>query len=201
MQKISIKIRERIASADDGAQIICGNSDYAVEFDFDDEWLSYKFKTARFVTDSGGFTDVQFEGDTCAVPILSNTRVLLVGVFAGDVRTTTAAMIRAIPCITDPNGIPAAPAPDVYAQLMENFNRLASPSIGNNGNWFVGGIDTGHPSRGEKGDTGAAGADGKDGKDGKTPVAGADYFTEADKTAIVSAVLAAIPNGDEVAYG
>lgn len=39
------------------------------------------------------------------------------------------------------------------------------------------------------------------GAPGKTPVKGTDYFTEADKTEIVNAVLAALPDGDEVAYG
>ena len=34
---------------------------------------------------------------------------------------------------------------------------------------------------------------GKDGQDGKTPVKGTDYFTEADKAEIVSAVIAALP--------
>lgn len=195
MDNISITIRKRIATADEGACIICGNNDYAVEFDFDDEWESYRFKTARFITDNGSLADVQFDGSVVKVPILRNARAVLVGVFAGDLRTTTAAMIRTLPCITDSGGIPAAPPPDIYAQIMEHFNRLAVPSIGSNGNWFIGGVDTGLPSRGAKGDTGAAGSD------GKTPVKGTDYFTEADKSAMIAAVLTAMPNGDEVAYG
>lgn len=35
---------------------------------------------------------------------------------------------------------------------------------------------------------------------GDTPVKGEDYFTEDDKTELVNAVLAALPNGDEVSY-
>ena len=35
--------------------------------------------------------------------------------------------------------------------------------------------------------------DGKDGASGKTPVKGTDYYTEADKTEMVNAVLAALP--------
>ena len=47
------------------------------------------------------------------------------------------------------------------------------------------------------GEKGAAGADGKD---GKTPVKGVDYFTEADKAEMVSAVISALPvyNGEVV---
>lgn len=58
--------------------------------------------------------------------------------------------------------------------------------------------------QGEKGADGAPGAPGKDGNpgaDGKTPVKYVDYFTEADKTEMVSAVIAALPkyNGEVVA--
>ena len=41
-----------------------------------------------------------------------------------------------------------------------------TPTIGANGNWYLGDIDTQKPSRGEKGDPGAKGADGASGKDG-----------------------------------
>lgn len=38
------------------------------------------------------------------------------------------------------------------------------------------------------------------GQDGYTPIRGTDYWTEADQTAIVADVLAALPNGDGVSY-
>lgn len=44
----------------------------------------------------------------------------------------------------------------------------ATPKIGDNGNWYINGEDTGIPARGKDG---ADGADGKDGKDGKDAVA------------------------------
>lgn len=128
MHYINITVREKSARADDRARIVCGNSDYSVRFDFDEEWEAYDLKTARFITEGGFFTDVQFTGSDCAVPVLTGTRTLLVGVFAGDVRTTTPAYIPAIPCITDNGGIPAAPPPDVYAQLMNRFAALEAPA-------------------------------------------------------------------------
>ena len=51
--------------------------------------------------------------------------------------------------------------------------------------------------QGPKGDTGPQGPAGAD---GYTPVKGTDYFTESDKIELVNAVLAALPNGNEVAY-
>lgn len=68
-----------------------------------------------------------------------------------------------------------------------------TPTIGTNGNWYLGTTDTGKPSRGEKGDKGADGTNGKDGINGKTPVKGTDYWMEADKAEIVADTLAALP--------
>ena len=65
-----------------------------------------------------------------------------------------------------------------------------TPTIGDNGNWFLGATDTGKPSRGA---TGPQGPKGETGADGKTPVKGADYFTAEDKAELVSDVLAALP--------
>lgn len=55
-----------------------------------------------------------------------------------------------------------------------------TPTIGENGNWYLGDTDTGKPSRGEAG------------ADGHTPVRGADYWTAEDQQAIVDDVLAAL---------
>ena len=55
-----------------------------------------------------------------------------------------------------------------------------TPTIGQNGNWYLGDTDTGKPSRGEKGDKGDTGNDGINGQDGYTPQKGIDYFTSED---------------------
>lgn len=55
-----------------------------------------------------------------------------------------------------------------------------TPHIGDNGNWYLGYVDTGNPSRGE---TGPA---------GHTPVRGTDYWTAADQNAIVSQAVTKI---------
>lgn len=127
MNYINVTVREKIARADGRARIVCGNSDYAIHFAFDKEWAEHDLKTARFVYEDGTYTDVQFEGEVCNIPILANTRTLQVGVYAGNLRTTTAALIHALPCVTDPDGTPADPAPDVYNQLMERFNTMEAP--------------------------------------------------------------------------
>lgn len=55
-------------------------------------------------------------------------------------------------------------------------------------------------AKGDKGDIGTTGAQGEKGADGYTPVKGVDYYTEADKTEMVNAVIAALPVGEGVAY-
>lgn len=47
--------------------------------------------------------------------------------------------------------------------------------------------------KGDKGDKGEAGENGKDGADGYTPVKGKDYFTDADKSEMVSSVISQLP--------
>ena len=54
--------------------------------------------------------------------------------------------------------------------------------------------------RGNTGATGSTGPQGPAGADGYTPQRGVDYWTTADQQAIVYAVLAALPDGDEVSY-
>lgn len=78
-----------------------------------------------------------------------------------------------------------------------------TPHIGDNGHWYLGSTDTGKPSRGATGAPGKDGAKGDPGTPGAaghTPVKGTDYWTAADKQEIVTDVLAALPDGTEVAY-
>ena len=63
----------------------------------------------------------------------------------------------------------------------------ATPTIGENGNWFINGVDTGKPSRGEAGSKGEDGQPGKDGSPGIDGKDGAtDYNDLSNKPAIPS---------------
>ena len=77
-----------------------------------------------------------------------------------------------------------------------NWNSIAAikGDKGDKGEQGIQGIqgETGAPGpKGDKGDTGA---------DGHTPIKGTDYFTEADKQELVTAVIAALPSTEEVSY-
>lgn len=114
--------------------IVCGNSGYTIEFTFDGEWASAAVKTARFVYVKGGavkYQDVAFSGTVVEVPILSEIREVYVGVYAGDLRTTTPARIpceRSILCGTGTEH--EEPDPDVYNQILEAVNQLIG-EVGN----------------------------------------------------------------------
>lgn len=268
MPDINISVENKIAESD-GSSYICGNSDFVVNFAFDSEWDAYGTKTARF-SYNGSYVDVVFDGNQCAIPIISDTYFFLVGVYAGNLHTTTPARVPCKKSILCDTGSPADPTPDVYNQIMDKLNNLdgvnpatkdklgvikigdnlhiaedgtlsaeavpdwakaeskptytaeevgavgndelsdaintaleqakasgqfdgkdgadgytpvkgvdyfdgtngsdgkdgVTPTIGSDGNWYIGSTDTGKPSRGEKGDTGATGAKGEKGDTG-----------------------------------
>lgn len=126
MSVINIMVRRKKAS-DPVARIVCGNSGYKISFDFDAEWDAYEVKTARFIW-NGKRADVVFSGNVCSVPIITNAYMCAVGVYAGDLCTTTPAKIGCDKSILCSGGLPDDPAPDVYAQIMELLNNGGLPS-------------------------------------------------------------------------
>ncbi len=121
MPEILVTVRDKFAENTLRHMYVCSNSDYQIRFDFDAEWAAHQVKTARFKYGSA-YQDVVFTGDICPVPIIENAAVIYVGVYAGDLRTTTAAIIRSAPSILVGNGAPADPLPDVYAQIMAKID-------------------------------------------------------------------------------
>lgn len=125
MPNINVSVKNKIAIAD-GTIYICDNSDFTVNFELDSEWDAYETKTARFAY-NGSYTDVVFTGNQCAVPIINNTYFFNVGVYAGDLRTTTAARVPCKKSILSGSGAPADPPEDVYNQIMELIQGLGTP--------------------------------------------------------------------------
>ena len=97
MNELHVDINNKIATYNArGGVIVCGNANYKIKFTFDEEWDEFEYKTARFIWNDK-FIDVVFYGDIVAVPMLSQTTLLTVGVFAGEnLHTTTPAKI---PCL------------------------------------------------------------------------------------------------------
>lgn len=202
---IDIIVANKIATAVGSPVIVCGNSDYTVTFSFDSEWGGLTAKTARFSFVKDGqlkYCDVPFMGSVCEVPVLSNIKRVGIGVYAGNLYTTTGAVIDCKKSILCDGGVNEPPEEDVYNQIMELLNK--GSEAGNDGksayqialdNGFDGTEEEWLESlkgeqgiQGEKGDKGDKGDTGSKGADGYTPKKGTDYFTEADKTEMVNDV-------------
>ena len=173
MQRIEISVQNRVAWQTNSTDYICGNNDFVVDFTFDNEWSKLGTKTARFIH-GGQHTDIVFTGTECKVPEILNVKNMKIGVFAGNLYTTTPAMVHCRKSILCGGGVPANPEPDVYAQMMEM-------------------IDSGM-LKGEKGEKGEPG---EKGNPGKTPVKGVDYFDGEDGKDGKSAYEIAVDNGFE----
>lgn len=82
--------------------IVCGNSGYQIQFNFDSDWDGVDDKVARFIWNDET-RDVPIDSNgLCEVPIVTNTYDVKVGVFSESAgMSTTGAMIacyRSILC-------------------------------------------------------------------------------------------------------
>lgn len=121
MKLFDVTVRDRIAVNHTQVPYVCGNTDYKIRFEFDAEWNAYPTKTARFVW-GNQYHDEVFTGDECPVPKITDVCVFEVGVFAGDLQTTTPAGVPAKKSILCGNGSPADPDDSVYDQVMAVLN-------------------------------------------------------------------------------
>ena len=119
---IRVEVKNKIATSDKTVYV-CDNSDYEIDFSFDAEWNAFDMKTARFTWD-GNIHDEAFTGNRCPVPIISDTLKIYVGVFAGNLCTTTPAFIVAERSILSSGGTPAPPRNDVYHRIIQQLDDL-----------------------------------------------------------------------------
>ena len=126
MQTIKINVVDKVATAEGNPFIVCGNDDYTILFNFDKAWDGYNAKTARFSYEQDGETinaEVPFSGNSCLVPAVYNIKKLEVGVYAGDILSTTRCKINCKASILDGEGIGhEAPPEDVYNQIVDICN-------------------------------------------------------------------------------
>lgn len=100
METIRIYVANNIATCERGTTIVCDNSDYQIEFVFDEEWSNYPNRTARFIWNKQ-YYDVEFTGNTCMMPPVCSTEYCTVGVYSDGIQTTTGAKIRCRPSVLD----------------------------------------------------------------------------------------------------
>lgn len=131
MADITIKVRNRIAEAVGRPEIICGNDGYNVVFDFDEEWVAQEIKTMRVAwtdTFSGNprHIDVPFFTGSAAIPAIADAYEVQIGVYTGNIMTTTPARIPCVRCITDGGTYHEDPEPETYAALLQLLRDIRS---------------------------------------------------------------------------
>lgn len=127
MPTIDIIIRNKTASAVNPPCIVCGNSDYNVKFNFDEEWQAHNNKIGVFAYNRCGewqSEKVLFDGDTCPVPALHGVRSVWIGVTAGDVRTSTPADVPCRMGATDFSDTTEKPSADIWGQILAKLDEL-----------------------------------------------------------------------------
>lgn len=129
MPTIDIIIRNKTASAVNPPCIVCGNSDYNVKFNFDEEWQAHNNKIGVFAYNRCGewqSEKVLFEGDTCPVPALHGVRSVWIGVTAGDVRTSTPADVPYRMGATDFSDTTEKPPADIWGQILDKLDAVGT---------------------------------------------------------------------------
>ena len=122
---IHITVRSRVPTITEGEEVISHNSDYEIEFDFDEEWTD-NYKTVYFVCEDGSHQPVVINGNICPVPMLDGEhRRIFIGVQEGSsvepsvLKTTRPCCLKVRDSIADLLGQPIPdPTPDVYQQIM-----------------------------------------------------------------------------------
>ena len=175
MYNIDVQVRNKIAKLQITSVVygVCNNSDYVVNFDFDEEWNDYSTKTMQINYGSNSVL-VVFAGTQCAMPIISEPGAVEIGVFAGDLHTTTGANIPYIKSINTTTGLPPDPLPDVYTQIIDLINSNHMRSDGEHiqysldqVTWYdVVALDDLKGPKGDKGDPGEKGEKGDKGDTG-----------------------------------
>lgn len=131
MPDINITVAHKIAVSDT-TTIVCDNSDYTVHWTLDEEWSAYDTKTMRTIYMDGTYTDTVFSGAEVELPVVTVPGAVQIGLFAGNIRTSRVAILRALPSVRSAAGAPADPSESVYDQLMERMAQLENPDWAQN---------------------------------------------------------------------
>lgn len=124
MPNIEIDVVNKVASVNGYPTIVLGNDDYSLTFNFDSEWSGYTSKTLvlSMLSSKTGMIhthEIMFQGSTVNLPAVFDTGEVNIGVSAGDIKTTTNAIITCYGTINTDNNPHLEPTPQsIYQQLL-----------------------------------------------------------------------------------
>lgn len=177
MPILNFTIRDKVMNHVSGnPYYVCGNSDYVVQLDMDEEWEFAIFTAIIKWKDSDEIEHRavrEFVGDAFVFPRINDAQYAYIGIYAGDKHTTTSGIVACRQSITSGDPPEEPPTPDVYDQIMElvnqALNRNKPPYIGANKHWYEWDADVG-----DFVDTGIS-AEGESGRAGMSPYIGANF--------------------------
>ena len=150
MPDITIRVRDKIAQPVGDPTIVCGNDGYSVVLDLDEEWDDYEIKTMRVAwtdTFSGQprHIDVPYILNFAELPAIADAYVVQIGVYAGNIKTSTPARVPCVRCITDGGTYHEDPEPSTYAALLELLRSLGGggATVGDATFWIPDAINIG----------------------------------------------------------
>lgn len=125
-KRIQISVKDKVAClVNPNDFLVCKNSDYEIEFLFDEQWADVGEKVALFVFGKNS-KKIGFNGNVVSGIPITNASVCLVGVVSGNIASTTPAQIKCLPSIDDEaqDTEDYKYAEPLYAQLLGEVSNL-----------------------------------------------------------------------------
>ena len=123
MPNLNIEVKNKIAIGDN-TKIVCDNSDYIVNFNLDQEWDKFSTKTMRVRYSNNEYTDYVFNGTSCKLPVITDKSAIEIGLYAGNLHTTSGAAYECIGSILGGAGTQVEPAQNIYNQIIQLLDDL-----------------------------------------------------------------------------
>lgn len=123
MPNLNIEVKNKIAIGDN-TKIVCDNSDYIVNFNLDQEWDNFSTKTMRVRYSNNEYTDYVFNGTSCKLPVITDKSAIEIGLYAGNLHTTSGAAYECIGSILGGAGTQIEPAQNIYNQIIQLLDDL-----------------------------------------------------------------------------
>ena len=123
MPNLNIEVKNKIAIGDN-TKIVCDNSDYIVNFNLDQEWDNFSTKTMRIRYSNNEYTDYVFNGTSCKLPVITDKSAIEIGLYAGNLHTTSGAAYECIGSILGGAGTQIEPAQNIYNQIIQLLDDL-----------------------------------------------------------------------------
>lgn len=133
---------------------------HEVQIAFDDDWDGLE-KVVVFRAGNREVSTFLDETNQCMIPweVLKTPKLKLdIGVYGQKDGTvilpTIWVNVGTIQQGVEPSEMAQVPSPSLWSQMVDKLAQEVAPTIGENGNWYIGGEDTGVPASGGGGGTG-----------------------------------------------